>query len=374
MIQMKDGVALSALGTGPFHDGAMFEAIGNIPAVFMFPGGGAQYPGMGRALYEDETVFRSFVDECAHLALNYLETDIREALYNEFSSPSALQRPSVALVALFATEYALAKLWMSLGVQANAMIGHSLGEYVAACLANVFSLDDALKLVALRGKLFEKVGGGAMLSVQLASDMVEPLLTDKLSLAAINAPDLCVVSGMRGDVDTFEKQLTKLNVQVRRIPIAVPGHSALLDPVLDEFLCVVARVAMHRPSIPFVSNLTGTWITDAEAVDPAYWAGHLRGTVHFSRGIRTLLMGGYQTFVEVGPGRTLSSLATAHDLGEEHLVVASLPRRCVGNSDTDFLLASFRQLAFAGLRSRLASPLRKQIQSVSSNGTAVERG
>jgi acyl transferase domain-containing protein len=346
--QTKDGFSLSALGTDPFYDDAMFGAIGNSPVVFMFPGGGAQYPGMGRDLYEEQTVFRFFVDECAHLALDYLGTDIREALYKEFSSPWALQRPSVALVALFVTEYALAKLWMSLGVKANAMIGHSLGEYVAACMANVFSLDDALKLVALRGKLFEKVGGGAMLSVPLASDIVEPLLTDSLSLAAINAPDLCAVSGLSRDVDRFEEKLTTLNVEVRRIPIAVPGHSALLDPVLDDFLCVVAQVAMHRPSIPFVSNLTGTWITDAEAVDPAYWAGQLRRTVHFSKGIRTLSMGGYRTFLEVGPGRVLSSLTTLHDLAEDQLVVASMPRRCCANSDTDFLLASFRQLA--GLR------------------------
>lgn len=374
MIQTKDGFPLSALGTDAFHDDAMFKAIGDIPVVFMFPGGGTQYPGMGKDLYEQQTVFRSFVDECAQLALDYLGTDIREALYNEFSSPSALQRPSVALVALFVIEYALAKLWMSLGVKANAMIGHSLGEYVAACLANVFSLDDALKLVALRGKLFEKVGVGAMVSVPLASDIVEHLLTDNLSLAAINAPDLCVVSGPSGDVDRFEEKLTRFNVEVRRIPIAVPGHSGLLDPVLDDFLSVVAQVAMHRPSIPFVSNLTGTWITDAEAVDPAYWAGHLRGTVQFSKGIRTLLMRGYHTFLEVGPGRVLSSLTTLHDLAEEQLVVASMPRRCGANSGTDFLRASFRQLAFLCLGSRLASPRRKQVQSVRSNNTAVEQG
>jgi phthiocerol/phenolphthiocerol synthesis type-I polyketide synthase E len=374
VIQAKDSFPLSGLANGPFHDDARFDGIRDIPVVFMFPGGGAQYPGMGRDLYEEQTVFRSCVDECAHLALNHLGTDIREALYHEFSSPSALERPSVALVALFITEYALAKLWMSLGVKASAMIGHSLGEYVAACMANVFSLDDALRLVALRGQLFERVGVGAMLSVPLASDIVETLLTDNLSLAAINAPDLCVVSGLSGDVDRFEEKLTRLNVEVRRIPIAVPGHSALLDPVLDDFLCIVAQVAMHRPSIPFVSNLTGTWITDAEAVDPAYWAGHLRGTVHFSKGIRTLFMGGYHTFLEVGPGRALSSLTTLHDFGEEQLVVASMPRKCGPNSDTHFLLASFRQLAFAGLRSRLASPPRKQVQAVRSNDTAVEQG
>lgn len=358
---MKDSFPLSALGTAPIHDDAMFETIRDIPVVFMFPGGGTQYPGMGRDLYEEQTVFRSFVDECAHLALNYLGTDIREALYNEFLSPTVLQRPSVALVALFVTEYALAKLWISLGVKANAMIGHSLGEYAAACMADVFSLDDALKLVALRGKLFEKVGVGAMLSVSLASDMVEPLLTDNLSLAAINAPDLCVVSGPSGDVDRFAEKLTRLNVEVRRIPFAVPGHSALLDPVLDDFLRVVAQVAMHRPSIPFVSNLTGTWITDAEAVDPAYWARHWRGTVHFSKGMRTLCMDGYHTFLEVGPGRTLSALTTLHDFGEEQLVVASMPRRCGANNDTDFLLTSFRQLAFAELRPSSASPARKQL-------------
>lgn len=374
MIQMKANFSLSALTTGPFHDDAMFEGVGNIPVVFMFPGGGAQYPGMGRDLYEKLTVFRSCVDECAHLVLNHLGTDIREALYNEFSSPSALQRPSVALVTLFVTDYALAKLWMSLGVKTNAMIGHSLGEYVAACLAGVFSLDDALKLVALRGRLFEKVGVGAMLSVPLASDIVEPLLTDNLSLAAINAPDLCVVSGLSGDVDLFEEKLTRLDVEVRRISIAVPGHSVLLDPVLDDFLCVAAQIAMHRPSIPFISNLTGTWITDAEAVDPVYWTRHLRGTVHFSKGITTLFMGGYHTFLEVGPGRALSSLTTLHDSGEEPLVVASMPRRHDANSDTHFLLASFRQLAFAGVRSSLASPARNQVQAVRSNHPAVEQG
>lgn len=212
-----------------------------------------------------------------------------------------------------------------------------------------------------------------MLSVPLAPDTVEALLTDNLSLAAINAPDLCVVSGLSSDVERFEEKLTRLNVEVRRIPIAVPGHSALLDPVLGDFLCAVAQVAMHRPSIPFVSNVTGTWITDAEAVDPAYWAGHLRGTVHFSKGIRTLFTAGYHTFLEVGPGRTLSSLTTLHDFAEEQLVVASMPRKCGANADTDFLRASFRQLVFAGLRSRLAPPSRKQAQSVRSNDTSLEQ-
>lgn len=374
MMQTRDGFFLPEPGIGPLHDDAIFEAVGDIPVVFMFPGGGTQYPGMGKDLYEQQTVFRSCVDECARLAFDYLGTDIREALYNEFSSASELQRPSIALVALFVTEYALAKLWSSWGVKANAMIGHSLGEYVAACMADVFSLNDALKLVAFRGQLFEKVGAGAMLSVPLASDMVAPLLTDKLSLAAINAPNLCVISGPSGDIDTFEEKLTRWGVEIRRIPIAVPGHSALLDPVLEDFLCVVAQVAMHRPSIPFVSNLTGTWITDAEAVDPAYWARHLRATVQFSRGIRTLLMRGYDTFVEVGPGRVLSSLTTLHDFGEEQLVVPSMPRRSGANTCTDYLRASLRQLAFAGLRSRLASPARKNVESVRSNDTVAEQG
>ena len=280
---------------------------------FMFAGGGAQYPGMGADLYRDEPVYRAAVDECLTLLRSSLPVDLKSLLYpadaEKAHAAAQLERPSIALPALFITQYALAKLWMSWGIAPSSMIGHSMGEYTAAHLAGVFSLRDALALVALRGRLFERVPQGGMLSVPLSADELRPLLGAELSIAAINAPGLCVASGPTHALDALEKLLAAREVECRRVRISIAAHSAMLEPILKEFGDFFQAVRMSAPKIPFVSNLSGTWITPEEATDASYWVRHLRQTVRFADGVKLLLEDRTRVLLEVGPGRTLATLA-----------------------------------------------------------------
>ncbi len=283
--------------------------------AFLFPGGGAQHPGMGRGLYESEPVYREQVD--AGLAL--LEPDHREAIRRlllpaageEEAAALEFERPSLQLPALFLTELALARLWMSWGVRPAALAGHSMGENTAACLAGVFRLEDALALVSLRGRLFERVPAGGMLSVPLPAAELEPLLGEGLDLGAVNAPDLCVASGPLHALVALEARLRERDVESRRIRIAIAAHSAMLEPILAEWSEFLSGLPLRAPEIPFVSNVTGTWIRDEEATDPAYWVRHLRSPVRFADDVATLFEEPQRVLLEVGPGRTLTSLARA---------------------------------------------------------------
>jgi phthiocerol/phenolphthiocerol synthesis type-I polyketide synthase E len=283
------------------------------PVAFMFPGQGAQYVGMGRELYERELVFREELDHCAELLRTQLGVDLREIIYAQDLSPEEaalrLADTHFAQPALFSVEYALAKLWMSWGVVPRAMIGHSIGEYVAACLAGVFSLEDALRLVAARGEIMQRQPRGAMLAVSLTPGEAENLLSSQVSLAAINSPSLCVLAGTIDAIEDLEQQLTAKDVICRRLHTSHAFHSAMMEPALEEFAALVEKVALHAPRIPYLSNVTGTWITEAQAVDPRYWARHLREPVQFSQGVATLLDDPALVLLEVGPGQTLSALA-----------------------------------------------------------------
>ena len=286
---------------------------GDIPSVvFMIPGGGAQYAGMGRELYETEPVYRDAVDECCKLVDSSLGLDLRTVMFPDGDldeGSKRLERPSVALPALFTTGYAMAKLLESWGITPAAMIGHSAGEYVAACLADVITLQDGLALVALRGRLFEKLPVGAMLSVSLPEADTRARLPAGLSIAAINSPNLCVVSGPIALIDEIEAALTRDDVDSLRVHIDVAAHSSMLEPIVAEFASFCRTIRFSPPSIPYVSNLTGTWITDADVTDPNYWVRHLRETVRFSEGIETILTDPNRVLLEIGPGRTLTSLA-----------------------------------------------------------------
>jgi len=259
----------------------------NRSLVFLFPGGGTQYENMGIELYRVEPTFRAHIDTCAELLKKHIGLDLRELFYTDGRGSQGshqLDRPSVALPALFITEYSLAKLWMEWGIHPRAMIGHSLGEYVAACLAEVISLEDALSLVALRGQLFEQIPEGGMLSVPLSQEGVQRFLSGKLSLAAINAPALCVVSGPLQALDEMEYSLTKEGLDFRRLHISVAAHSEMLTPILGTFAQFMEKLSLQAPKIPFISNISGTWITSAQATDPNYWTQHLRQTVRFADG------------------------------------------------------------------------------------------
>jgi acyl transferase domain-containing protein/NADP-dependent 3-hydroxy acid dehydrogenase YdfG/acyl carrier protein len=325
------------------------------PITFMFSGQGTQYVEMALGLYEHEPVFRDCVDRCATLLTPHLGLDLREVLYpraEEMMVEAArqLQQTSLAQPSLFTIEYALAQLWMEWGVRPAAMIGHSLGEYVAACLAGVFSLEDALALVAARGRLMQEMPVGAMLAVTLPEQEVRAFLNGKLSLAAVNAANLCVVSGPTDAVQEFEIELKRKGLESHRLHTSHAFHSEMMQPMLDSFVEQFKSVRLHPPQMPYVSNLTGTWITATEATDPSYWARHLRQTVRFSEGLEQLLSG-EGILLEVGPGQTLCGLAKQQNgKSARQILLSSLRHPHDRQEDERFLLNTLGRLWLSGVK------------------------
>jgi amino acid adenylation domain-containing protein len=329
------------------------QAVTDRPIVFMFSGQGSQYVNMGFELYQTEPLFKEEIDQCAAYLKPQLELDLREILYPsaEQSSEASrqLKQTAIAQPALFVIEYALAKLWMSWGVQPDAMIGHSLGEYVAACLSGVFSLEEALSLVAARGQLMQQLPQGAMLSVSLSEAAVQSLLEPGLDLAAINSPGQCVVSGANTAIDALENQLTQEGIACQRLHTSHAFHSKMMAPITASFTQLVKQVRLCPPQIPYLSNFTGNWISAEETLDHHYWAKHLRHTVHFTEGMQQLLKNPRQILLEIGPGRTLSTLAKRHpDKSTEQVVLSSLRHPQEQQSDQAFLLKSLGQVWLAG--------------------------
>lgn len=296
--------------------------------VFMFPGGGAQYAGMARDLYETEPVFAEWMDRGLEILQPKLDYDIRALWLPELDQIEAadakLTRPSVQLPLIMIVEYALAQLWMSWGVTPAALVGHSMGENTAACVAGVMSFEDCIGLVHLRGTLFDTVPEGGMLSVVLPAAELEPLLGDDLDLGAVNAPNLSVATGPQAALDALETRLKAKEIDYQRIQIDIAAHSRMLEPILQEFGDYLRSITLKAPQIPFTSNRTGAYITDAEAMDPEYWVGHLRGTVHFADCISTLSEKKSRCFIEVGPGKAMAALAGQHDKVAANQVISSL--------------------------------------------------
>jgi acyl transferase domain-containing protein len=285
------------------------------PVVFLLPGGGAQYPRMAAELYAEHVLFRELVDHGLQLAEQHHGLQLRPLLFPEHAdavqhAEAELQHASLQLPTLLIVEHALARLLISWGVQPSALLGHSVGENVAACLAGTIDFADCLALVALRGRLMDATRGG-MVAVALTPDELQPLLDEcRLDLAAVNAPDLCVASGSDEALEGLAARAGALGIEAHRVRIHIAAHSRLLDPVLDEFRSFLRTLRLHPPQIPWVSNRTGTWVTPEQAVDPEYWVGQLRNTVQFSAGVATVAtQHPNAVFVEVGPGKTLSSLA-----------------------------------------------------------------
>jgi len=300
------------------------------PIIFMFPGQGAQYPGMAASLYQTEPVFRREVDRCVAVLQPILKSDLRVVLFppegSEKQAEETLLQTSFTQPALFVIEYALAKLWISWGIKPSAMIGHSVGEYVAGCLAEVFKLEDALSLVARRGALVQAQPAGAMLVVRQSEKEIQPLLGSELSIAAINSPNLCVVAGPFAAIESLEKTLQSLSIVTKRLHTSHAFHSSMMDPVLPPFTELLRKVSLGAPTLPYVSNVTARWVTPAEAIDPNYWAGHVRRTVRFADGISELLKDPNNVLLEVGPGQTLSTLARQHpSKPADQIVLSSLP-------------------------------------------------
>lgn len=348
------GEAVSALSSqAATHVVTGYAPSSERPVIFMFSGQGAQCVNMARDIYQNEAVFREQVDYCAELLRPELGLDLRDILYpNPAQTEEAtkqLQQTAIAQPALFTIEYALAKLWESWGVRPIGAIGHSIGEYVAACLAGVFSLEDGLSLVATRGRMMQQVSGGAMLAIPLPEQEVQPLLGKELSLAAINGPSLCVVSGLKEAVEVLENQLAQQGIECHRLHTSGAFHSQMMEPILKPFAERVKQVNLNPPQIPYLSNVTGKWITVAQATDPDYWAKHLRHTVQFALSLEELLKEPDQILLEVGPGQTLSTLVKRHPNKVASQVVLSSTRHPQQpGSDVAFLLTTLGQLWLAG--------------------------
>jgi amino acid adenylation domain-containing protein/non-ribosomal peptide synthase protein (TIGR01720 family) len=325
----------------------------NAGTVFLFPGQGAQYAEMGRGLYEQERVFRDEIDRCADILRSHLELDLRTLLYpagDRDASERHLAETAITQPALFAVEYALAQLWQSWGVRPAAMLGHSIGEYVAACLAGVFTLDDALTIVAGRGRLIQEQPRGAMLAIALPTDDVAPLLPRSVAIAAVNAPDATVVAGPEEDIAALKSRIDARDVSCRILPTSHAFHSPMMEGALGAFRTVVAGVRRRAPAIPFVSNVTGTWITDDQATDPDYWTSHVRSTVQFSRGIEAVTADPTRVLLEVGPGRTLLGLATrGRGAAAGRPAVASMRVRDDARSDSAAILEAVGRLWTQGV-------------------------
>ncbi|MBO3459441.1 acyltransferase domain-containing protein [Aetokthonos hydrillicola Thurmond2011] len=332
-----------------------FQEAKNRFVVFMFPGQGSQYINMGLELYQVEKTFREQVDICSEYLKAYLGVDIRQIIYPTRNyikeATQQLKQTLIAQCSLFTIEYSLAKLWQQWGVHPQAMIGHSIGEYVAACLAGVFSVEDALKLVASRGQLMQKLPGGTMLAVQLSEKEVLPLLGDQLSLASINGPNLCVISGPKKRLEELENQLNDRGAVCLCLDTSHAPHSSEMDSILSLFTSYVETVTLKSPQIPYISNVSGTWITETQVTNPNYWARHMRQTVRFSEGLEEIFQQPNPILLEVGPGRTLSAMATQHPKrSSRHSILSSLRHPYEKESDVRFLLNTLGQMWLEGLQ------------------------
>ncbi|MCX2182020.1 SDR family oxidoreductase [Streptomyces sp. SKN60] len=344
------------------------------PVAFLLTGLGDQYPQMGRQLYETEPVFRAEVDRCAALLKERSGIDLPAALYPGPAPAPAdepdqgpdlrrllgrgtdpvdgLSETEQAQPALFVVEYALARLLEHWGVRPDALIGYSLGEYVAACLSGVLTLEDALTLVAARAELIGRLAPGRMLAVPLPESRVRPLLGDRLSLAAVNGPELCVLSGEPDAIAAVEADLAAEGVAARRLNATHAFHSVMMEPLVEEFTRLVAGFALKPPSVPYLSNVTGDWITDEQATNPGYWARHLREPVRFADGVRKLWDEPDRVLLEVGPGSTLGGIALRNRPAEDaaaQLVLATLPPSFDRRPAAAFLRGTLGKLWLAGV-------------------------
>lgn len=378
---------LTALGTrNPRRVLTSVPAVGRKSVAFMFSGLGNHYVNMARELYQTEPVFRKTVDQCCELLRPHLGQDLREVLYPNSRDDSAispqagstpgmnnegidlrkmLRRGEVAdeaadklnkslfsQPALFVVEYGLARLWMSWGIYPDAMIGYSIGEYVAACLAEVFSLEDALLLVARRARMIQGLPGGAMLAVPLSEEEIQPLLSHQLTLSALNGPGISVVGGPTQAVLELQRQLTQEGLACQRLQVDHAFHSKMMSPILESFMETTRGLKLNPPKIPYLSNVTGDWITAEQAQDPKYWGEHLCQPVRFGEGVQRLWEQSGRILVEVGPGQTLCAWAMQQPkIGgvTERVALPSLRHSFEQQSDTSFILNTLGRLWLVGV-------------------------
>jgi acyl transferase domain-containing protein len=354
---------------------------GRRPVAFLLPGLGDQYLDMGRGLYESEPEFTRHVDHCAEFLKPLLGVDLRKTMYpdsrvrqqnevrtedrmnfrdlvqraREENSPALqeIHRTLWAQPALFVIEYALAKLWMSWGIVPESMMGYSIGEYVAACLAGVISLEDSLRMLAVRAQRIEALAPGAMLAIAASEEEVRPLLTPEISMAGINGKSLCVVAGTLEAVDALQQRLLREGELVcRRLLATHAFHSPLMAPVAEELTRIARSIRLSPPKIPYISNVTGKPITDSEATDATYWARHLTQPVQFAAGLQHMCSPSAPVFLEIGPGQMLTSLAEQYLAGRglaDRVALASLPHASDAQPDRAFILSTLGNLWLAGI-------------------------
>ena len=345
--------------------------------AFLFPGLGEQYVELARALYRDEPDFRETVEQCCRFLRLHLNLDIREIFASgdtagsesqQSSTPaldfqafvrrsgqnvtSPFAQPALAHPATFVLEYALTRLLARWGIYPSAMLGYSLGEYVAACLAGVLSLEDCLVLVARRASLLQHAPRGAMLAVSLAEKDVNPYLSDHVSLAAVSSPITCILAGTVEAIERLKRHLTERDIVCYAVTTTHAFHSPMLNPLREAVTEVTRNLTLSPPQIPYISNVTGTWITDREATDASYWASHMCQAVRFADGVQRLLEDSACFVLEVGPGRSLSSFVKQHPscgMRRMPLVQATLPAAHERQSCQFFLLQTLGKLWQSGV-------------------------
>ncbi len=330
-----------------------FQESRNKPVFFIFAGQGTQQVNMALEVYQAEAAFREQIDFCSSLLQPHLGLDLREVLYPDEDrlqeAARKLNKAAISQPALFMVEYALAKTLMRWGIRPQAMIGHSLGEYVAACIADVFSLEEGLQLMVVRGRLMEELPKGAMLAVALSAAELQSLISEPISLAAVNGPARCVVSGPTEAIEALESQFNASGVACRRLRTTHAFHSSMTAPILERFSRHVARIKLNPPKIPYISNLTGSWVTTSEATNPGYWARHLRQTVRFNEGLERMTQDRLGILLEIGPDGSLSKLAQQHpNCVDKRLVLPCLPSPNEGRSQEEFLMKTLGRLWMAG--------------------------
>lgn len=313
--------ALRGEFSSPKHSGE------TLPLAFLFPGQGSQYVGMGHEIYIQQTVFRKAVDTCATILIPLIGQDIRHILYpsadRQEQAEQEIHRTALTQPSIFVVEYALAKLWMSWGYKPSLLVGHSIGEYVAAVLSGVFTLEDALRLLSIRALLMQNLPSGAMLAVRAGATEIH--LPADIDLAADNSPKLCTVSGTHEAIDAYQQELQKLNIGCKKLNTSHAFHSFMMEPMLEEFTRAAAEIPTQTPRIPWISTCTGDFVTAETLSDPAYWSRQLRHSVKFTDAMETAFRGQKHVMLEVGPGRALGPFALQHPSRGEAPVISTLP-------------------------------------------------
>jgi amino acid adenylation domain-containing protein len=351
LVGPEDAPAVLVQPAGP-RSASLESDADSPPAAFIFPGQGSQYINMGLRLYQGEPRFRDVVDRCAKTLSPELGCDIREFLFPEPADAErareSLNNTKYTQPAIFVTSYALATMFQHWGITPSAFVGHSIGEFVAATLGGVMELDDALRLVATRGRLMQSLPSGSMLSVRLPEETLVPRLPAGVDMAAVNGPQLCVVAGPTPLVAALSETLSAEGVACRILHTSHAFHSSMMDPVVEPFLRVVEGVRLSTPRIPFVSTVTGEWIEPSLATSPSYWARHLRSPVQFSKAIRVLLEDPARVVLECGPRRTSAALALQHRPARPGRVVASMPDSAEPDDEVPSLLLALGSLWMNG--------------------------